>query len=790
MPSAPGTSQPSNRWEATSVPRRSQSREQDPQWASDPTLAGEHGDAPQEPDDSTPSRGSDRDRRKVSVSPDSEKRPSRERRAADVKPDAGKSRRSRRGREAGEKRDKQLGMQSDASVSSSGPRKRRGEVADSDQDLQLDLSVINSAIHKYRDAKLARSKSAGAHQPSSLFDNGSGPKAPVKLLESWDAPSADDTGPWNSLLTKAADRLESVQGELAKQQQEFLDKLQVQLVAVNTIVESMGKIPPQCEPPDHSAFSSFKGSFEPTVHNGNQNHHEQGALRVEAEVQTALPDLKLLAISSPRSSTPRTPSARSSTSRPGCNSEELGQSPANGNTVEEGGTFKPGGRRLRSEARTFRESRRKMFNIAVDRMALDVQEYHVSSFYKDEGWCQKVARDDRFGTLALIVICMNSIYIGVDADLNHEKNLRNADWGFQLCENLFCVFFTVELGIRWGAFVRKRDAFRDKWFCFDSALLATMIFETWILPFTFEGGTGIPTSIAKVMRLLRLPRLARLAREMPELVAMIKGIRRASKAVSSALILLAVLIYAFAILMFLNIKDEVQAETDYLQDRFDRLPHTMFTLLVEGTYLDGIGLLARNLFDARLYGVACLLMMFAVASALVVMNMFIGVLCQMVNAIAECEKEDSAIHLVKDNMLLMLQQLDTDCSGLISRDEIQHVLDDDFSMMVLESLDIDPNHFLAVLDMSFQKRSELTINSILERIIAMRGDKAVHIKDLTQALQFVSWSARIHQQESEERILSAIRAAGGQQASKQAGQKKNSPDKNRPRANSAYTNSS
>lgn len=366
-------------------------------------------------------------------------------------------------------------------------------------------------------------------------------------------------------------------------------------------------------------------------------------------------------------------------------------------------------------------------------------DYNVANFYHETGICQMIARSDLFANITLGVIGANAIYIGVDADNNPAPTLAAADIGFQICENFFCVFFTFEWLSRFGAFARKRDCCKDNWFRFDSALVLMMVIETWVVPVAFagSGGTGIPTGLVKMLRLLRLARMARLMRAFPELVAMMKGVRVASRAVGSALLMLVGLVYVFSIIMFTLLKDF--QEDALVHERFHRLFLCMWTLLIDGTFLDGIGLISRALIDARAYLPLVFLMVFVLASALTVMNMLIGVLCEVVSAVAASEKEDNAIRMVKDKLLVMLKDMDEDGSGLISADEIAKVLDDPAALHTLASLQVDVKFLMDQLDMHFEDSRELTIHTIMDLILMLRGDRPPTMKDMLESLLFNRW---------------------------------------------------
>lgn len=369
------------------------------------------------------------------------------------------------------------------------------------------------------------------------------------------------------------------------------------------------------------------------------------------------------------------------------------------------------------------------------------EDYNVEQLYYTSGVCQHVARADRFQNFTLGVIMANAVYIGVDADNNPAKTIADADIGFQICENAFCVYFTFEWFVRFGAFRYKRDCLRDMWFKFDSALVTMMIVETWLVPIAFAGAgnTGLPTGLVKMLRLLRLARMARLIRSMPELVAMIKGVNQASRAVGSALLLLAGLVYIYAILMFTLLKDVEEDENKHLHERFRRLGFTMWTLLIDGTFMDNVGLVSRQLIATDKYFELLLFMTFVLASALTVMNMLIGVLCEVVSAVAVSEKEDAQIKVVKENLLGLLLELDDDGSGMISTEEIRQVMVDEDALRVLGELKVDVENLVAHLDMLFEEKPELPLSLIMEEILAFRGDRTTTMKDIIEESRFNRW---------------------------------------------------
>merc|ERR1712048_1115916 len=115
----------------------------------------------------------------------------------------------------------------------------------------------------------------------------------------------------------------------------------------------------------------------------------------------------------------------------------------------------------------------------------------------------------------------------------------------------------------------------------------------------------------KLLRLCRMARVVRLTRSFPELIAMCKGVQAASRAVGSALLMMIVLIYTFAVVMFLLLKD---SNDEIVKDRWGSLTISIWTLLIDGTFLDNIGIVSRALLATDNYIPTAVLIMFVLAS--------------------------------------------------------------------------------------------------------------------------------------------------------------------------------
>jgi hypothetical protein len=124
------------------------------------------------------------------------------------------------------------------------------------------------------------------------------------------------------------------------------------------------------------------------------------------------------------------------------------------------------------------------------------------------------------------------------------------------------------------------------------------------------------------------------------------------------------------------------------------------------------------------------------------MNMLIGVLCEVVSSVANAEKDEAAIKLMKESILVELKRFDEDGNGLISPDELQHVMQDPQSLQVLKSLDIDTHALMEMMDMIYEQdeSNEVTISVIMDLMLMCRGDLPSTVRHLVTYEALTRWS--------------------------------------------------
>lgn len=237
-------------------------------------------------------------------------------------------------------------------------------------------------------------------------------------------------------------------------------------------------------------------------------------------------------------------------------------------------------------------------------------------------------------------------------------------------------------------------------------------------------------------------------RALPELVTMVKGMAIACRAVLSVLLMLVLLVYVFSIVMHSFLKENGQ-----LSMYWSTISESMWTLLLNCVFLDALSDRVRELVDENEIVALCVLLLFVLISSITVMNMLIGVLCEVVCQVASAEKELTARNQVKSTLLGMLRGLDADGSGDITKDELLGVLANPEAITILNELEVDIPHFMEIQDMVYDgPEAVLSISQIMSMILDNRGDRQTTLQDLVNGLNFSRWSLNLQMEKQTEML--------------------------------------
>lgn len=376
------------------------------------------------------------------------------------------------------------------------------------------------------------------------------------------------------------------------------------------------------------------------------------------------------------------------------------------------------------------------------RRALAKPEYDVCDYYWTTGLPQRIARDPIFEHTTLCIICLNAIWISIDADLNPAPVLHEAPAIFQIAEHFFCVYFSGEWLLRLFSFRNKANCIRDSWFVFDGALVCIMVMETWVLTLIFvfafsgssaSGGLG-STSVLKLVRLVRIVRMARMAkllRAMPELSILIKGLAIASRGVFFTMFLLLIMVYFFAI-VFRQLSDGQELGQTY----FKSVPDAMISLFLDGVLPDQADIVKACGDTNTFYGF--LMLVFLLASYLMIMNLLVGLLCEVVSVVAAVEKETLMVTHVKQRLLqIFTKKVDKDGEMEIDKTEFDHLLQLPEAAQIISELGVDVVGLVDVAEYIFSaEHQRMSFADFMELVLSLRGSNQCTVKDVVDLRKF------------------------------------------------------
>merc|ERR1719335_1957114 len=179
-----------------------------------------------------------------------------------------------------------------------------------------------------------------------------------------------------------------------------------------------------------------------------------------------------------------------------------------------------------------------------------------------------------------------------------------------------------------------------------------MVLETYIEPLmaAMSGGGGSSglghMSIFRLFRLARLARvgrLIRLLRAFPELLVLTKAMACALRSLGATCSLLCLTLYVFAIMF-----TQILAGTETGAGLFDTVPQSFDTLLMTGVFTE-----QRETIDHMLDGSIVyyfLMIGYLMVASYTVLNMLIGVICEVISEVSAREKEDILLQDLKTKL--------------------------------------------------------------------------------------------------------------------------------------------
>jgi hypothetical protein len=409
----------------------------------------------------------------------------------------------------------------------------------------------------------------------------------------------------------------------------------------------------------------------------------------------------------------------------------------------------------------------------VDEEAQEHEKYH-------DGVTARIATSTYFVVMAVLAIVANALWMCYDLDHNEEDTWLEAELQFAVAEHLFAGIFTVEIAVRFSAFRYKRDCLHDFWFRFDALLVILMLFDTYLLPFLAIGLSTRAGGLLRIARLVRLTRLTRLIREVPEVMTLAKGIVAAFRSVFYTLVLLLLILYVFGIIF----KSQVQKGTYIYDTYFSTVVKSMWTLALHGTLLDAVSDVVYDLLEPETGGgylITLAFFVFVLVSSLTVMNMLIGIVCEVISGVKNEEEEQIDNLYLEQNILDILECYDVNDDRVIGRTEFKLWMQNPEVIDALQFFGTDPKGLLALSDVLFDEsekvvgkngrithvpnKGKLTFDQVLSMVMRLKGGHPSKVADVVELRKFLTQEMLQMQQETELKMNElADRLSGGGEA--------------------------
>jgi len=211
-------------------------------------------------------------------------------------------------------------------------------------------------------------------------------------------------------------------------------------------------------------------------------------------------------------------------------------------------------------------------------------------------------------------------------------------------------------------------------------------------------------------------------------MVMIKGMLSASASVGYTLGLLLIITYVFAIAL-VNLREP---DTEIAVLYFSTVPESMHNLIIFGTFLDA---LSDFLLLIKEESMPCFILtwLYIALASLTVMNMLIGVLCEVISSVAKEEQESMMVDKVNDKFGEIVKTLDTDNNGTLSWAEFANIIEYPDAVEALASVNVDPVGMVEMAeDFFYEDGDEVSVSfeDFMELVLDLRGGQPASVKDI------------------------------------------------------------
>jgi hypothetical protein len=123
--------------------------------------------------------------------------------------------------------------------------------------------------------------------------------------------------------------------------------------------------------------------------------------------------------------------------------------------------------------------------------------------------------------------------------------------------------------------------------------------------------------------------------------------------------------------------------------------------------------------------------------SLVLLNMVVGILCEVISVVSRVEKEELMVRFVKDEMNLILTEFDANGDDHISQDEFLRVVMEPHAVKFLNFVGVDVVALVEYKDVLFKKDKVYSFHELITLILDLRGSNNCTVKDVVDLRKWI-----------------------------------------------------
>jgi len=230
------------------------------------------------------------------------------------------------------------------------------------------------------------------------------------------------------------------------------------------------------------------------------------------------------------------------------------------------------------------------------------------------------------------------------------------------------------------------------------------------------------------------------------LMVMIKGIAVGMRSVIAACILLFFITYIFAIVF-----RQMTAGSRVGGRSFSSVPQSIVTLFIEIIFA-GEGLTLTTLTSETGWHAGLLFVIFIFLTSLTIVNMLIGVICDVMTTAAQERKEQASKDEMVDSLQSTLEAADKNFDGRVDRSELESILEDEDAIKALHDHGVDVHALVDDADFIFDACPEggLSFDEFVDVLARYRANAAATISAVSGLRTFL----RLNMSAIHDRLLS------------------------------------